>query len=400
MNFTAGLGAIELMTNPSVRTHERVRLAEGLLCGELGVEDLVSDYLSVSQSRPPRILSAVINRKCNLRCQHCYLEIDERLNEDLSVEEWAHIFRSASGKIAKVALSGKEIFFSSETRTLLRDLIDGGCFEGFRRDLITNGLLMDAEAQELAKDFGPSSFQISIDGMEQSHDAIRGRGCFARTLPAIQWAVSQFGPKAGLAVTINRHNVDEIPQMVDFFANMGIQLFSFSFCHELPYVGKGLEVDESGSDLLFSKLQELKSLHLPQRTFIAFDVQTYNFEALLSYIKSEHFDVDCILSSEDGELFSSTQLNSNLEAVFRLMPWPYAYREVVRLNPDGTLVPGDYVLNTHQYKTTAVNQIRDYNLDVVSASQSSGARKQTAEILESYWNDVYPVLRSAVAVRG
>ena len=86
--------------------------------------------------------------------------------------------------------------------------------------LITNGTLLESKIDEISPYINGVVY-VSLDGLEKTHDAIRGvGGCFRKAVRGIS------ATKEKVAVTINTtimaENIDEIESMVRLAKELGI----------------------------------------------------------------------------------------------------------------------------------------------------------------------------------
>ncbi|GIU71384.1 MAG: radical SAM protein [Candidatus Nitrosocaldaceae archaeon] len=115
--------------------------------------------------------SADIVNVCNLHCKHCYWWLNRKEEEGLSAEEWRNVIHNVfkKHKVFNVTLVGGE--------PLLRpDVIEVFCEEMPRQIcVVTNGTYP-------IKHFdGLYFYWVSIDGNEEVHDKIRGKGAYSKT---------------------------------------------------------------------------------------------------------------------------------------------------------------------------------------------------------------------------
>ncbi len=109
---------------------------------------------------------------------------------------------------------------------------------GIRYRVFTNGLLMNEELASKLKERGISEVQISIDGLEKTHDAFRGMdGAFQRAIEAIKAAENE-GIKTAVRLTITEQNHEEVPEVVDFVSELGVDAFRV---RPFVSVGRGSE---------------------------------------------------------------------------------------------------------------------------------------------------------------
>jgi sulfatase maturation enzyme AslB (radical SAM superfamily) len=149
-----------------------------------GVTDLIREvpffasifkkYISFKlfHSKPAMYGSVDVNNICNLHCSHCYWWLNRKNDaEDLSAEQWRQIVRRTFKKqhIYIVTLVGGE-------PTMRPDIIQVFCDEMPRRVcVVTNGTYPLERFENLY------FYWISLDGTEEVHDNIRGKGAYAKT---------------------------------------------------------------------------------------------------------------------------------------------------------------------------------------------------------------------------
>ncbi len=109
---------------------------------------------------------------------------------------------------------------------------------GLRYRVFTNGLLMNEELASQLKERGISEVQVSVDGLEKTHDAFRGMdGAFQRAIEAIKAAENE-GIKTAVRLTITEQNHEEVPEVVDFVSELGVDAFRV---RPFVSVGRGSE---------------------------------------------------------------------------------------------------------------------------------------------------------------
>ena len=110
---------------------------------------------------------------------------------------------------------------------------------------------------EKLKDIGLSYVGISLDGLQETHDAFRGfSGTFARVMAAIK-NCQDVGLKVGLRFTINKRNFQDIPGIFDLVEEKRIPRICF---YHLVYAGRG--TDLINEDLDHARTREVVDLIL------------------------------------------------------------------------------------------------------------------------------------------
>jgi Fe-coproporphyrin III synthase len=149
-----------------------------------GVTDLIREvpffasifkkYIGITlfHSKPAIYGSVDVNNICNLHCSHCYWWLNRKNDaEDLSAEQWREIIRRTFKRqhVYVVTLVGGE-------PTMRPDIIQVFCEEMPRRVcVVTNGTFPLKRFENLY------FYWISLDGTEEVHDSIRGKGAYVKT---------------------------------------------------------------------------------------------------------------------------------------------------------------------------------------------------------------------------
>lgn len=153
----------------------------------------------------PLVVFWELTRRCNLRCIHCYTH-SERSGFQLSDKDLFSILEIIKGKnIFSLGLGGGEPLL---VKSLLK-IISAASSSGIDVSLSTNGYFLTYEKARQLKDAGLFLAQISIDGMKNSHENIRGDSSFGRAVRAVQNA-KRAGLITRVAMTINQMNFWEV----------------------------------------------------------------------------------------------------------------------------------------------------------------------------------------------
>ena len=87
---------------------------------------------------------------------------------------------------------------------------------GFFWGMTTNATLIMEEAALKLKHAGMSTVSVSLDGMEESHDALRRhKGAWRRALRGLQ-ALQKAGFKPQVTTVLHRENFDDLDQDFDY----------------------------------------------------------------------------------------------------------------------------------------------------------------------------------------
>jgi 12,18-didecarboxysiroheme deacetylase len=223
---------------------------------------LPSHLLQFSSDKRPVVVWNV-TRRCNLKCVHCYAHAQDMttFEDELSTEEGKKFLDDlADFKVPVILFSGGEPLVRKD----LPELAEYAVKKGMRAVISTNGTLITSNKARMLKEIGLSYVGISLDGMEAVNDRFRGvKGAFKAAINGIR-NCQEAGIKVGLRFTINKFNVDEIPNIFDLLEEMNIPRVCF---YHLVYAGRGSglvkddlthEETRSSVDLI---IQRTKLLH-------------------------------------------------------------------------------------------------------------------------------------------
>jgi radical SAM protein with 4Fe4S-binding SPASM domain len=106
-------------------------------------------------------------------------------------------------------------------------ILDYARQSGFSISLMSNGTLIDGDMAQRIREAQVNDVQISLDGLEPTHDSLRGKGSFQRTLKGIGNLVSQ-GVEANINLTVSRLNMNETGDLVQLAGELGVSAIAFS----------------------------------------------------------------------------------------------------------------------------------------------------------------------------
>ncbi len=85
--------------------------------------------------------------------------------------------------------------------------------------------LTDQVCQKL-KYYGCQKYQLSLDGLEKTHDYFRKPGSFKITLEKIK-ELKKAGIKVAIMATVSNTNIKEIPELIDLVVKYKVDVFAF-----------------------------------------------------------------------------------------------------------------------------------------------------------------------------
>lgn len=216
-----------------------------------------------------------VTNDCNLACRHCLFSASPGQSLSLSQEELSSGIQQAKDLGCTLFyFTGGEPFVYPEFPVILQQLLENPQLHAV---VLTNGLRLQEHLESLRRlPADRLHLQISMDGMEKSHDAIRGTGTFTRLQKNLA-VIIDAGFPVTLSVAVNRGNFSDLPAIINFAFAKSIHNIHFLY-HFVR--GKGSSNQFVSPEELFPYLAEaqLKA----EATGITID----NFETIKSQVFS------------------------------------------------------------------------------------------------------------------
>ena len=159
-----------------------------------------------------------ITLRCNLRCSHCGSSAGEARPDELNTKECFNLCEElAEIGCECVALMGGEPFLREDWFSVAQCVKDLGMDLNF----VSNGLILDKYINELVQ-LNPQVIGISIDGLESSHDKIRGlKGSFKKAMNSIN-LLREVGIQTTVITTVSKINFNELELMKGLIYKKGV----------------------------------------------------------------------------------------------------------------------------------------------------------------------------------
>jgi len=174
-----------------------------------------------------------LTERCNLRCRHCYqtgrnvdemsfVELKETIEEiSDTLSGWKETYDIKFSPSFNV--TGGEPFL----RTDLFDILSEIGNKGFDLYLLTNGILIDDHKAKTLCDLGVKGVQVSIEGPEEVHESIRGKGSFSSSVKGVK-SLLDAGLKVTLNVTLSSLNAGYLMDLIELSSDIGVHRLGFS----------------------------------------------------------------------------------------------------------------------------------------------------------------------------
>jgi radical SAM protein with 4Fe4S-binding SPASM domain len=156
-----------------------------------------------------------VTLRCDLACRHCGSRAGRARPDELTTEEALDLVRQlADLGVQEVTLIGGEAYLRDDWTSIVSAIRS----RGMQCTMTTGGRGFTVERARDAARAGVQSVSVSIDGLRETHDMLRGvRGSFDAAMQAMDHLRA-----AGVAVAantqINRHNLAELESIFERLA--------------------------------------------------------------------------------------------------------------------------------------------------------------------------------------
>ena len=178
----------------------------------------MSPEIPPSLGAPLRLIFDLTSR-CNLRCAYCcfFSSPSESSAVDMPVESWIDLVDEAgSCGVFNLTLRGGEALLSPA----FRPVVEAAVRNRMRFTLLTNGkVFTDEIARWIAATGRCDLIRISLDGPEDIHDPVRGRGSHAAALEAIE-AAQRAGLPFQVTCAVHKDNWRRLPEIIAYLVDV------------------------------------------------------------------------------------------------------------------------------------------------------------------------------------
>ena len=208
--------------NPALNEFKNNLIKKGLFTLDVVY---IKNKKSAGLSTPLRI-SLNITKKCNLRCKHCFSDSGNvDLNELSTAEIFNLIDQMRDAGTFFLAIGGGEPLLRND----LFQVIKYARENFIAVSIITNSLLINKEIAKKFNKLNLKTITVSIDGLEKTHDQLRGKGNFRKTINKIK-ILREYCHTATLAmrITVNSLNINKHNELIKIAEGLSLDLIRFT----------------------------------------------------------------------------------------------------------------------------------------------------------------------------
>jgi len=204
--------------------------------------------------------------RCNLSCHFCFRDLTNF--QELTTEKVKKIIDNLGPSVKFMGFTGGEVFLRTDMLEIVRYLGE----KGIRVGLLTNATLLTPEKiEEALKHQNLAHIGVSIDGLRETHDSIRGKGMFDKSIEAIKYMNKRF-QSIGVNSVMTKENIHQLPALLEMIApyihHYSVEYQMFNTAQEVKATATQLKIpmsavtvwarEEKNYDFTFEEVEKVK----------------------------------------------------------------------------------------------------------------------------------------------
>ncbi len=168
----------------------------------------------------PLVIGWELTLSCNIRCRHCASSAGSPRVQELTLDEVLAICdQFPELLVQEVDFTGGEPLLRPDWARIISHLT----LKGIPTKILTNGLILGPRTIAKMKDAGVAGVGISLDGLEATHDYVRGHPkLFRSVITGIERLLHQDMPVT-VITTVNALNVGELSGILALLRSIGVK---------------------------------------------------------------------------------------------------------------------------------------------------------------------------------
>lgn len=192
----------------------------------------------ITSRKYPAFLTLMLTTRCNMRCKYC--DIPNHIVDEMDTSQILSVINQLPAETLSVTLYGGEPLLRKDIRIIIESLK--------KKDVLisvcTNGHLMESTLDDLK---GINLLLMSLDGPENMHNLLRGKGSYKKVIKAVKLAKER-GLRVVLSSTITKMNISGIDFLLKKARELGVKL-SFSLIYNSPLTKNNKELYPTSDQL-------------------------------------------------------------------------------------------------------------------------------------------------------
>ena len=172
-----------------------------------------------------------ITDRCDQRCKHCYIysRDETALCTEMGIDALKIIFRDFIDTCERMHRSPSFVITGGDPLLYpqIWELLEIFKENGVHFVVLGNPFHLSESVAARLYDLGCTCYQMSLDGLRETHDNIRMPGSYDMTLEKIPM-INASGIKSSIMTTISKTNINEIPALVEVIHEYRVSSFGFN----------------------------------------------------------------------------------------------------------------------------------------------------------------------------
>lgn len=172
-----------------------------------------------------------ITDECDQRCKHCYI-FSENNAKQLDRMGWQEMqetfyncldFCEVYGRLPYFYITGGDPILHPDFWRLTGLLKENS----IPFTILGNPFHLDDAVCRRLEECGCEKYQLSLDGLEATHDWFRKPGSYVETLAKVA-CINRAGIRSVVMTTVSGKNIDEVPDIIDEVVAAGVNIYAFA----------------------------------------------------------------------------------------------------------------------------------------------------------------------------
>lgn len=210
---------------------------------EKHLEQLAAYTQSLYLAPQLRHLFLELTLQCNANCFHCGSNCTSQAGEELSLSEYKKLLEEVKEDFdirkLQLCITGGEPLLRKD----FFNIMSYAHALGYRWGMTSNATLIDKETAHKLAQCGMSTISVSIDGLRDTHDTLRGmKGGYDRAMRGIQNLIDEGAFQSVQVTTVfNHQNIAELDALFEAMEQLDIDSWRVA---TLEPIGRALERPE------------------------------------------------------------------------------------------------------------------------------------------------------------
>lgn len=172
-----------------------------------------------------------ITNRCDQRCKHCYIysgNTDVPCTE-MDIKELKDIFYDFVDTCHRMRRNPSFVITGGDPLLYpqIWEFLEIFKKNGIHFIILGNPFHLSESVAARLYELGCTGYQMSLDGLRNTHDSIRMPGSYDETLEKIP-IINASGMRSSIMTTVSKTNIDEIPELVEVVHKYHVSSFGFN----------------------------------------------------------------------------------------------------------------------------------------------------------------------------